>query len=494
MANEFGSERFQRARVLARTAKKNLWQNLVDDNNCVGAAFGRRIVQGHATDEPALVVYVQKKVRKPFLPLSRQLPRKIYVGNDCVEVDVVETGPFYTFAFTARERPAPSGISIGHPNITAGTLGCLVRDNTDGSLCLLSNNHVIADSNAAAIGDNIIQPGTFDGGVSPADDIARLKRFVTINATGNQVDGAIAEINSAGDVVDQMKDNLMPIPSPDHPAVGLLFAGSCNRTLMNPIDQVLAQLNIEFTNGPGATVGADVGMNVEKVGRTTEYTTSTITEIDVTVTVGGYGFGSATFDDQIATAWMSEGGDSGSIVCAGGEGGEEDRCGCGSTSAATQVLGTDLRSDAAMAQAFRDKVLRQTRIGAWAADLFALNEESMLDRFRETRIDEDDRQLARKMYSQYAQEARAAFVDMENPDRRITEEHLRDAKRGLERAEKYLDKYERQAAEQVFELAQKVRGATAREALAMLEDEGLHEELRRIVEQVPSIKTKRDGC
>ncbi|MEM1177717.1 MAG: hypothetical protein AAGM22_05200 [Acidobacteriota bacterium] len=494
MASEFGSERFIRARVVAGVAKKNMWQNLDRDANCVGAAFGRRIVQGQVTDEPALVVYVQKKVPQRFLPFSRRLPRKVFVGSDSVAVDVIETGPILPFAFTGRDRPAPSGISIINANVPipdAGTLGCLVRDQNDGSLCLLSNNHVIAMQNAANLGDPIIQPGSFDGGTTPADDIAFLKRFVTINATGNQVDGAIAEVRDSSLVIDQMKNNLMEIPNPDHPAVGLLFAGSCNRSIMNPIDQVLSQLNIEFTQGPGATIGAEIGMNVEKVGRTTEYTTSTITEVDVTVSIP-YDFGTATFDSQIATSWMSDPGDSGSVVCAGGEGGMQDQCGCGSTSAAASVLGADVRTDAAMAQAFRDKVLRQTRIGAWAADLFAMNEERFLERFHATSVDRDDHDYARTLYGRYAKDARAAFVDMENPDRRVTDEHFRDAKKALERASKYLDKAEQDAAGRVFELAEKAKGATAREALAMLEDKDLHEELKRIVAEVPSIR--EDDC
>ena len=58
----------------------------------------------------------------------------------------------------------------------------------------------------------------------------------------------------------------------------------------------------------------------ERVGRTTEYTTSTVTEIDVSVSIN-YNFGPASFDHQVATASMDMAGDSGFIVCAGGVGG-----------------------------------------------------------------------------------------------------------------------------------------------------------------------------
>ncbi|MDH3428024.1 MAG: hypothetical protein OEM23_06270, partial [Gemmatimonadota bacterium] len=48
-----------------------------------------------------------------------------------IPVERVVTGMFYADDAndpTTRERPAPNGFSIGHPDITAGTLGAIVRD------------------------------------------------------------------------------------------------------------------------------------------------------------------------------------------------------------------------------------------------------------------------------------------------------------------------------------------------------------------------------
>ncbi len=491
-----GPDRVQKARVLVSTLKRLHWETLRNDSNVVGAAFGRRIAHGEVTDEPAMVIYVARKVPQQFLPLSRRLPRRLYAGGDCVEVDVVETGPIYALSFTARERPAPSGISIGHTAITAGTLGCLVTDQTDRTTCILSNNHVLANQNAASVGDAIVQPGPFDGGVDPADRIATLKRFVMLNATGNTVDAAIAEVSRdvAGMVVDQMKNNLMPVPSPQHPAVGLLFAGGCNRTLMNQIDNVLTQLNIDFPAGPGATVTAAIGMNVEKVGRTTEYTTSTITEIDVTASID-YGGTTRTLDHQIATAWMSDGGDSGSIVCQGGTGGSADHCGCSSSSAASSMLGVDLRHDTSLAAQARDKYLRQTKIGRWAVDMFYLNQHRMLDRLERAEVAREDRDFARKMYDKYADEARRAFIEAETSQRHVTEQHVHDARQALRRAQKYMSEEERDAANRLFELGvQQVRGKNARELLALLNDEKLLAEIQGIVAQVKTVKKAEDPC
>jgi hypothetical protein len=44
------------------------------------------------------------------------------------------------------QRPLLIGCSIGHPGITAGTLGCFVQI-ADGTTCILSNNHVLANEN-----------------------------------------------------------------------------------------------------------------------------------------------------------------------------------------------------------------------------------------------------------------------------------------------------------------------------------------------------------
>jgi hypothetical protein len=486
-------EKFMRARVLGQAIRRGWggYAEMFRDPNIVGTAIGRRFAGDQVTDTPALVVYVMKKVSTSFLPPSRVLPRRIYVGRDYIDVDVIETGPFYPLEFTARERPAPSGISIGHPAVTAGTLGCLVTDNTDGTLCILSNNHVIANQNAASIGDRIIQPGTADGGVSPADDIATLKRFVAINATGNTVDGAIAQVIDSADVIAEFKDRLMPYPGADHPAVGLLFAGSCNRTIMNPIANVLAQLDISLLAGAGAIVGPDIGMNVEKVGRTTEYTTSTILEVDATVTIG-YDFGSATFDHQIVTAWMSDGGDSGSVVCRGGAGGQEDRCGCATVATAARVLGVDdLSVDAAVEKEFREKYLSHTRVGRYAIEVFFANETMVLQRVRGAGLSKADHQFAHRMYEKHIQTVRQALLQPFRSEVRLSREHLADGREALGRAMKYMSKEEKGAAERLFRIADRAEGKTAGEILEMLNDEAIYREVVDILSTVPTLRHTR---
>lgn len=490
---------FIMSRALARTAKRELWPRLRRDSNISGAGFGRRVVGRGNPEGPALVVYVKKKLSIDVIPPSRRLPRKLYVGNDAIEVDVVETGPFFVQEFTARERPAPSGISIGHPNVTAGTLGCLVTDNSDGSLCILSNNHVLADSNLASIGDAAIQPGDADGGSSPADDIGTLKRFVPVDCTlTNRVDAAIAQVINRADVVAQFKDNLMPYPSADHPAIGLLFAGGGGRTLLNPIRDVMALLDISFLAGGGAVGAAEIGMPVEKVGRTTEYTTGQVMEIDVTSMVGPYSCGDAEFDGQIATCDMSCPGDSGSVVCAGGSGEcVEMDCGCGTSAAATRVFGLDVSLDRVVEKEFRERYLSRTRTGKYLMDVYFQNEKQIVRRTRDAvRSKEGDAHVAfaRSLYDKYAADLRQALLQPDRSDLRLTSEHLEDAKQALARARPHLSREESRAADEAFKLAQGAVGKSVREILEMLDDKDLYERVVRLVSSLPNARKPDCGC
>jgi len=113
---------------------------------------------------------------------------------EAVPVRVMVTGTIYARGdMTSKYRPAPIGASTGHPDITAGTIGCRVTDGTN--VYALSNNHVYANENRANIGDNVLQPGPYDGGENPGDAIGTLYDYEPINFRGNarnKMDAAIA--------------------------------------------------------------------------------------------------------------------------------------------------------------------------------------------------------------------------------------------------------------------------------------------------------------
>ncbi len=110
----------------------------------------------------------------------------------------------------SRNRPLRIGGSIGHVDITAGTLGCFVTKN--GAVdYVLSNNHVLANENAGKVGDRIIQPGDFDGGRNPADTIGRLAAFTRLKKLKNLVDCAIASLDEGTEYYFNDLETLGPI-------------------------------------------------------------------------------------------------------------------------------------------------------------------------------------------------------------------------------------------------------------------------------------------
>ncbi|TDC69984.1 hypothetical protein E1200_06725 [Actinomadura sp. GC306] len=192
---------------------------------------------------------------------------------------------------TRRVRPAPGGFSIGHPDVTAGTLGCLAKGRSaprrDNVLCL-SNNHVIANTNDARLGDPIYQPGPADGG-GPADKIAVLERFIPLRfdlATPNRVDCA---------------------------------TGLCDPKAVTPKMGYEAGEDIEYFEIGDQPIPASLGMLVGKSGRTTGLTRGVVTGLDWSGVVDYDDDRIAFFEDQIVITGIdgdpfSAGGDSGSVI------------------------------------------------------------------------------------------------------------------------------------------------------------------------------------
>jgi hypothetical protein len=113
------------------------------------------------------------------------------------ECDVRLVGPVVkqqTLWHRSRNRPLRIGGSVGHADITAGTLGCFVSKTSTGEEFILSNNHVLANENNAQSGDTILQHGPADGGQAPGEKIGELQRFVRLKNQHNRVDAAISSL------------------------------------------------------------------------------------------------------------------------------------------------------------------------------------------------------------------------------------------------------------------------------------------------------------
>ena len=83
----------------------------------------------------------------------------------------------------------------------SGTLGALLRA-SDNKRYLLSNNHVLARSDQASVGDAIVRPGLIDNNYTPsgegsgADPVAILSGWPALRSDSTNVDAAIAQVAS----------------------------------------------------------------------------------------------------------------------------------------------------------------------------------------------------------------------------------------------------------------------------------------------------------
>ncbi|MDX1687250.1 MAG: hypothetical protein R3248_04630 [Candidatus Promineifilaceae bacterium] len=293
-------------------AKEAHKEDILSRPNVVGVGVGYRETAGILTGDVAVIVLVERKVTPAALSTEALVPRE--VGG--LRTDVREVGEIRAQqSRTDRWRPAPGGTSIGHYRISAGTFGCVVRDRATGARLILSNNHVLANSNDAAPGDPIIQPGGADGGVEPQDVIARLERFIPINyntAPGTcGVAAVVSHLANAVAILLGSQHRLQPYQL-DQQASNLVDAA-----VARPLDDASILDEILEIGEPAGTTDAALGMPVRKSGRTTGFTTGAITVVDATVSVS-YGLGrTARFENQIITGPMSQGGDSGSLLVAG---------------------------------------------------------------------------------------------------------------------------------------------------------------------------------
>ena len=285
---------------------RNYRGQLLDRANVVAAGVGYKISGGQKTSTLSIVCSVSKKVAASQLSSRDLVPASL----EGTPTDVIETGVIRALQSpTEKHRPAPGGVSIGHRDITAGTLGCLVKK--DGRPVILSNNHVLANSNAAEIGDPILQPGPYDGGRFPEDHIADLEHFIPINIGGLPSECPIATGTASflNSIARLFGSGVQLQAIEQQPAENLVDAAIARP--LNPDDVKDEILNIGVPQG---VVEAELGMAIRKSGRTTGFTTGEIQQVDVTVNVQ-YGQGRiATFTDQLMAGAMSQGGDSGSAV------------------------------------------------------------------------------------------------------------------------------------------------------------------------------------
>jgi hypothetical protein len=184
-----------------------------------------------------------------------------------------------------------------------GTLGSLVT--RGGVQYVLSDNHILARSDAGTVGDAIVQPGLIDTATcttAGTNTVATLSQFSNLQATPSQnIDAAIAQV-VAGKV---------------DPAGKIIYLGATTDANGVPVEGAPQG----GTGLPASSVA--IGRSVAKSGRSTGLTCSTIeatniaTSVDYTVNCDGTGTKFTTnYTNQIGVIGgdFSGEGDSGSLI------------------------------------------------------------------------------------------------------------------------------------------------------------------------------------
>jgi hypothetical protein len=188
----------------------------------------------------------------------------------------------------------------------SGTLGALVEDSTHRQY-LLSNNHVLARSDQASVGEAIVQPGLIDNNCTPNGvgsgifTVATLTGWLPLSSAATNADAALAQVTARA--VD--------------PSGSILELGA------RQLDGTLAAAppGISSTNGKGEAASLD--LKVAKSGRTTGLTCGGVLALDLDVTVDYFRdcaetkpYLTKTFTGQLGLSGnaFSDAGDSGALV------------------------------------------------------------------------------------------------------------------------------------------------------------------------------------
>lgn len=263
----------------AKRGRARSMRRIVKTKNIVAMGISEKITKQKRTGQLALTFYVERKISLKKLRADSAVPGTVpeaLSGPEAIPTDVVVLGKIRP-EVNAIKNPLQPGNSIGHVDISAGTLGAVVTKG--GAFHILSNSHVLALSGTAKKGDAIIYPGDADGGAEPDNLVAKLsgfKKFVPGTAFVNRVDCAIAKPTPArlADLVSEIK------------GLGL----------------------------PKGTIKPERGMKIVKVGRTTGKTTGEVRDVHFRFTLDYDEVGEVGFIDQVLCTRYTDGGDSGSLV------------------------------------------------------------------------------------------------------------------------------------------------------------------------------------
>lgn len=170
------------------------------DPNVSSVGIGYKVKDGRPTKDISIQFTVKSKALPEVLESldTVEIPKSFTIGGVDVPTDVVQRKFAADYRVVpevagndrkTRRDPIVPGISVGNVHETAGTIGCLVFDSSDGTPYILSNWHVLQGPKGA-IGDDVVQPGPFDDNRIQLNRLGKLIR----SHLGHAGDCAIATI------------------------------------------------------------------------------------------------------------------------------------------------------------------------------------------------------------------------------------------------------------------------------------------------------------
>lgn len=267
---------------------------ILQKKNVISVSMGHKITAGVDTGVEAFVVRVENKVSLAKLRKEDIIPTSINDISTDVQVGKkikAFSAKVATLKRTDEWIPAPGGVSVGHPDVSAGTLGMWAK--RKGVWGILSRNHVLGNVNKGKIGDLIYQPGPYDGGTEK-NAKARLKVLPLIDLVGPSecpIANALVKMANAVARLFGRRTRLATTVAARLNLVDCAWAEALDDKFVNP-----EILDIGLPKGECELA---VGERVKKSGRSSALTYGTVTSVDAAINVDMGDGRIAMFTDQI---------------------------------------------------------------------------------------------------------------------------------------------------------------------------------------------------
>lgn len=243
---------------------------LLKDENITSVGIGYKVKEGKNTGQLCVQFTVGTKFEIEDLTAhaTTAIPTSFTVEGVELPTDVIERSfePSYKIVEAqaktdrkVRRDPMQPGISIGHPKITAGTLGCVVQDKQTREPLLLSNWHVLHGKDGK-LGDTIVQPGAFDDNRVDQNAAGILVR----SFLGLAGDCAVARVSGRG-IEPTIIDLATSVRTLGEPELGdrVVKSGRTTDVTYGVVTRIHTISRINYSVGPQDIGGFEIGPDPE---------------------------------------------------------------------------------------------------------------------------------------------------------------------------------------------------------------------------------------